>query len=108
MEDMKLASITLRTNGTIADAINTYTTMGVPLSQLLTDYNDVITYPDLLETAVNPWESIHIRKGTPVVCGVSQMCLCLRIESGARFFSTFLGSCQAISTFDLERRSHKR
>ena len=45
--------------------------MGVPLSQLLTDYNDVITYPDLLETAVNPWESIHIRKGTPVVCGVS-------------------------------------
>lgn len=71
MEDMKLVSITLRTNGTIADAINTYTTMGVPLSQLLTDYNDVITYPDLLETAVNPWESIHIRKGTPVVCGVS-------------------------------------
>ena len=45
MEDMKLASITLRTNGTISDAINTYMTMGVPLSQLLTDYNDVITYP---------------------------------------------------------------
>lgn len=71
MEDMKLESITLRTNGTITDAINTYTTMGVPLSQLLSDYNDVITYPDILKTAVNPWESIHIRKGTPVVCGVS-------------------------------------
>lgn len=71
MKNMKLVSVTLRINGTIADAINTYTSMGVPLSQLLSDYNDVITYPDLLETAVNPWESIHIKKGIPVVCGVS-------------------------------------
>lgn len=71
MENIELISVAQRINGTIADAINRYTSMGVPLSQLLSDYNDVITYPGLLKTAVNPWESIHIRKGTPVVCGVS-------------------------------------
>ena len=59
-------------NGTISSAINKYTSMGVPLKQLLSDYNDILTYPELLKSAVNPWESINVKKGVPIVCGVTK------------------------------------
>ena len=86
MEDMKLASITLRTNGTIADAINTYTTMGVPLSQLLTDYNDVITYPDLLETAVNPWESMSVLRDADFSFCIWSVSACIIFTESMKVF----------------------
>lgn len=59
-------------NGTIANAISKYEDNRVSLRQLLTDYNDVITYPEYLKKAINPWEYLSkgIKKQT-VVCGVS-------------------------------------
>lgn len=59
-------------NGTIANAISRYEYNKVTLRQLLTDYNDVITYPEYLKKAINPWEYLSkgIKKQT-VVCGVS-------------------------------------
>ena len=42
-------------NGTIANAIGRYECNRVSLKQLLTDYNDVITYPEYLKKAINPW-----------------------------------------------------
>ena len=59
-------------NGTIANAIGRYECNRVSLKQLLTDYNDVITYPEYLKKAINPWE--YLNKGISrrnVVCGVS-------------------------------------
>ena len=59
-------------NGTIANAIGRYECNRVALRQLLSDYNDVITYPEYLEKAINPWE--YLSKGIKkqsVVCGVS-------------------------------------
>ena len=58
-------------NGTLAEAIRAYESRGVPLRQLLTDYNDVITEPYELMNAVNPWQHIKHEKGEAVVCGVS-------------------------------------
>ena len=48
-------------NGTIANAIGRYECNRVSLKQLLTDYNDVITYPEYLKKAINPWE--YLNKG---------------------------------------------
>ena len=59
-------------NGTISEAIKTYEANGVPLRQLLSDYNDVLTYPSELKKALNPW--LYLTKGIknlPVVSGVS-------------------------------------
>ena len=72
MNKKKLIPTKQKINGTISAAINRYISMGVPLKQLLSDYNDILTYPELLKTAVNPWESINIKKGVPIVCGVSK------------------------------------
>lgn len=59
-------------NGTIANAIGNYESNKVSLRQLLSDYNDVITYPEYLKKAINPWEYLSrgIKK-RDVVCGVS-------------------------------------
>ena len=60
-------------NGTIADAIKQYECRGVPLRQMISDYLDVITYPDELQEAINPWQHINtVIKKIPVVCGVSE------------------------------------
>lgn len=72
MYKKELVPVKQKINGTISAAINRYISMGVPLKQLLSDYNDILTYPELLKTAVNPWESINIKKGVTVVCGVSK------------------------------------
>lgn len=59
-------------NGTISEAIKAYEANGVPLRQLLSDYNDVLTYPSELKKALNPW--LYLTKGIknlPVVSGVS-------------------------------------
>lgn len=71
MEKTAIVPVSQRINGAVTEAIRAYTAMGVPVSQLLSDYNAILTFPELLEQAVNPWESIHNRKGTSVVCGVS-------------------------------------
>ena len=73
MNEFTVTPIKQPINGTISEAINSYEAKGVPLSQLLTDFNDVITNPDLLKTAVNPWESINKKKGVSVVCSVSAL-----------------------------------
>ena len=68
----KTAYYNHKLNGTIADAINEYERRGVPLRQLLSDYLDVITYPDELQKAINPWQHINTGiKSNPTVCGVS-------------------------------------
>ena len=59
-------------NGTISEALNTYKKKGVPFRQLLSDYLDVLTYPEELKAATNPWLYInHGVKKRQVVCGVS-------------------------------------
>lgn len=61
-----------RINGTILNAINSYESRGVPLKQLLSDYNDVISYQYELKKAVNPWQYLNSNiKQVPIVCGVS-------------------------------------
>ena len=72
MYKKKLVPVKQKINGTISTAINRYISMGVPLKQLLSDYNDILTYPELLRSAVNPWESINLKKGVDIVCGVSK------------------------------------
>lgn len=67
----ELESLSVKTNGTIKAAIEIYEKLGVSHRQLLTDYNAILTNPDELEKAVNPWESLHIKKGVEVICGVS-------------------------------------
>ena len=60
-----------RVNGTILDAIKQYEARGVPLKQLLSDYNDVISGSNIKE-AINPWEYLYKgKKKLPVVSGVS-------------------------------------
>lgn len=69
---LELETYNLKGNGTITQAIKTYESYNVPLKQLLTDYNDVITYPEYLKKAFNAWE--YLNKGIkkiPIVCGVS-------------------------------------
>ena len=60
-----------KVNGTILDAIKQYESRGVPLIQLLTDYNDVISGSNIRE-AINPWEYLYKgKKNLSVVSGVS-------------------------------------
>ena len=63
MTKIKLVPVKQKINGTISAAINRYISMGVPLKQLLSDYNDILTSTELLRSAVNPWESINLKKG---------------------------------------------
>ena len=65
--------LSVKTNGTIKAAIETYEKLGVSPKQLLTDYNAILTNPEELDEAVNPWQSHHTKKGVEVVCGVSDM-----------------------------------
>lgn len=59
-------------NGTIADAIKQYERKRISLCQLISDYLDVITYPDELQKAINPWQyNYEVIKKISVVCGVS-------------------------------------
>ncbi len=58
-------------NGTIANAISKYEDNRVSLRQLLTDYNDVITYPEYLKKqSIRGVFKQGIKKQT-VVCGVA-------------------------------------
>lgn len=63
-----------KVNGTIKTAIDSYWNAGVSLKQLLTDYNEVTTYPEALKKAINPWEYLNkgIRK-LDIVSGVTTL-----------------------------------
>lgn len=63
MNDFNLTAVLVepysqRINGTILNAIKKYESMGVPLNQLLSDYNDVMSGSNIRD-AINPWEYIN-------------------------------------------------
>lgn len=72
LSSKKITLYTQKVNDTIASAIKLYESNGVPLRQLMTDFNSVLSHPDELKKAYNPWECLNnnINK-VPVVCGVS-------------------------------------
>ena len=71
LKGAKFESYSNKINGTIKEAIKQYESRGVSLNQLLSDYNAVISGPNIRK-AINPWE--YLNKGinkVPVVSGVS-------------------------------------
>ena len=61
-----------KVNGTISYVKKLYDSYRVSYRQLLSDYNDVITTPELRERALNPWQYVNEdRKKNSVVCGAT-------------------------------------
>lgn len=61
-----------KVNGTIADAIKQYESYNVPLRQLLSHYNEILTHPGLREKAINPWLSLNYDiNNNDILSGVS-------------------------------------
>lgn len=62
MKRVKLQSKPVKTNGTIASAIESYRKLNLPMRKLLTDYLIVLSKYSELKAALNPWRDYHIGK----------------------------------------------
>jgi len=60
MKRIILKPIPVKTNGTIAAAIESYRKLNLPMRKLLTDYLIVLSKHSELKAALNPWRDYHI------------------------------------------------